>query len=121
MQGKRPSRRSVWSLFILIALKSCVQLILADSLSVDIVNAANARFDLFWVNPDSGDRLPISEVGKGILPRKKMNVQTYVGHEFEVREIPSRITNSCANQDQVCRSATFVVIDQEPQGKWINI
>jgi hypothetical protein len=104
---------------LLVILWACMMVhsVSAQSLNIIVVNAANNGCDLFWINPSTKDRSPITLEGKGLLPGKDMDVQTFFGHEFEVREIPSKITNSCNNEDQVCRSATFVVTNQEPQGK----
>jgi hypothetical protein len=110
-------RRSFWIPFVLTIFGSCASLTSAQSLNIDVFNSANVGCDLYWINQSTKERSPITVEGKGILPGKNMNVRTYVGHEFEVREIPSKITNSCNNEDQVCRSATFVVTNQEPQGK----
>jgi len=42
-------------------------------------------------------------------------LNTFVGHEFEMRELPSEKTGACKSEDQVCRQASFVVSENDDQ------
>lgn len=42
-------------------------------------------------------------------------LNSFVGHEFELREMPSPSTGMCKSEDQVCRNGFFVVSQNEDQ------
>ena len=44
-------------------------------------------------------------------------LNSHVGHEFEVRELPSVKTGVCRSEDQTCRTANFVVSGNNDQRK----
>ena len=45
------------------------------------------------------------------------SLNSYVGHEFEVREMPSSRTGLCVSEDQTCRNGFFVVSENEEQSE----
>jgi hypothetical protein len=44
-------------------------------------------------------------------------LNSFAGHEFEIRELPSATTGVCKGEDQVCRSAYFAVSENDDQGE----
>ena len=52
-------------------------------------------------------------------------LNSFIGHEFEVRELPSTRTGNCESEDQTCRNGFFVVSGNDDQivtiGKGIDI
>jgi predicted GIY-YIG superfamily endonuclease len=42
-------------------------------------------------------------------------LNTFVGHEFEMREVPSEKTGVCRSPDQTCRQASFVISENDNQ------
>ena len=44
-------------------------------------------------------------------------LNSYIGHEFEVRELPSTRTGNCESEDQTCRNGFFVVSENDDQRK----
>ena len=40
-----------------------------------------------------------------------MPFDSYVGHEFEIREMPAAESGECDNENNVCNSATFTVLE----------
>lgn len=45
-------------------------------------------------------------------------LNSFVGHEFELREMPSPSTGMCKSKDQVCRNGFFAVSENEDQRKF---
>lgn len=43
-------------------------------------------------------------------------LNTYVGHTFQLREVPNEHTGVCESEDQTCRVATFTVTENDDQG-----
>jgi hypothetical protein len=70
---------------------------------------------VFWRHPDTGE-LHDSAVGEGgIMYGASSGINSYVGHEFEVREIPSK-SRGCPKKTG-CRKTKFVVSGDEDQGE----
>ena len=44
-------------------------------------------------------------------------LNSFIGHEFEVRELPSTRTGLCESKDQTCRNGFFVVSENDDQGE----
>jgi hypothetical protein len=70
---------------------------------------------VFWVNPDT-KALAESAVGGGIMFGGTSGINSYVGHTFEVQELPSK--KGCLQK--VCRKTHFTVSGDEDQGPSTN-
>jgi hypothetical protein len=57
----------------------------------------------------------------GVFSGATFPLQTFVGHEFELRELPSEKTGVCDSPDQTCRSATFVISENDNQGTSVRL
>jgi hypothetical protein len=84
---------------------------------ITIRNQSGRRFDVFWINTFTD---PVSYVSNSVenegYPYGGDAVfLSYIGHEFEVREMPSKKTKSCRLKE--CAKAYFKVNDQEFQGR----
>lgn len=87
---------------------------------LQIVNESGRRVDAFWVNSDTGELVRQTEpfiYNGGSLP-----LQSYVGHTFELRELPSSKTGKCGDPDDevtigICRMGTFTVNENDLQSK----
>ena len=44
-------------------------------------------------------------------------LNSFVEHEFEVRELPSSKTGVCKSEDKVCRITTMIVSEGDEQGE----
>lgn len=91
--------------------------------SIQIVNESGRRVDVFWVNPDTGELIRQTEpfvYNGGTLP-----LTSYIGHTFEVRELPSSKTGYCGDPSNeatvgtICRMGTFTVNDNDQQSKFL--
>jgi hypothetical protein len=45
-------------------------------------------------------------------------LNSFVGHEFELRELPSATSGECKGEDKVCHTATFAVSENDDQSEW---
>jgi hypothetical protein len=88
---------------------------------IDIRNESGRRFDVLWIDsirlpPPGQPKARISNnEGEGYPYGGQANINSYVGHEFEIQEMPSKKTNECMYAE--CRKATFVVNNEEDQGE----
>jgi hypothetical protein len=85
--------------------------------SVFVRNLSGRRFDIFWINNFSSPVTYVSnsEKEEGYPFGGETAMLSYVGHEFEVREMPRKSTGTCHQEE--CAKAYFKVNDQENQGK----
>ena len=82
------------------------------------VNRSGRRIDVLWVNRSTN---PVSYVtnsdkGEGFPYGASQPIDSYIGHEFEIREMPSRITGQCKIPEN-CQTALVQVNDQEGQSR----
>jgi hypothetical protein len=82
-------------------------------------NQSGRRVDVLWVNVHKTPNEFVSQNdGEGYPYGGDTSISSYIGHEFEIREIPSKKTGQCLF-DQ-CRKTRFKVNDQENQEFVIN-
>jgi hypothetical protein len=86
--------------------------------SVFVRNQSGRRVDIFWINNFKSPTTysTNSENGEGYPYGGETAMLSYVGHEFEIREMPRKSTGTCDVED-ACAKAYFKVNDQEKQGK----
>lgn len=81
-------------------------------------NRSGRRVDIFWINRSTN---PVSFVtnsdrGEGYPFGGSTGVDSYIGHEFEIREMPSKKTGECKIPGN-CQKAHFKVNDREGQSR----
>jgi hypothetical protein len=84
------------------------------SRSVSVYNKAAAKIDIFWIHPTTQELAPSNTNGDGIVFGAMSGVLSYVGHQFEVQEIPNPKTGKCKYEE--CRKAYFTCSQEENQG-----
>ena len=52
-----------------------------------------------------------------IMSGADFNLNSFIGHEFELREKPSTKTGKCKSEDQTCRNHFVTVSPNEDQGE----
>lgn len=72
---------------------------------VSIFNDSTLRAQVNWVHPKTGDTVPMST--EYLIPGGEFPVDSFVGHEFELREV------DCS--ENVCRRALFTVSENSNQ------
>ena len=53
-----------------------------------------------------------------IMSGADFNLNSYIGHEFEIREKPSAKTGLCKSEDQTCRNSFVKVSQNFDQGEY---
>jgi len=84
--------------------------------NVVLHNKSGRRVDLFWINRsvDPIEFRSNSENGEGYPYGASQGITSYIGHEFEIREMPSKRTGECRIPGD-CSTGYFQVNDQEGQ------
>lgn len=80
---------------------------------IHIINRSEVKVDIFWVNPSTQER--VMSVDTGILRGTESVINSYIGHEFEVIELPKKTTGKCVGENDECRKGSFVVTSNEDQ------
>ncbi|GKY99241.1 hypothetical protein MPSEU_000879400 [Mayamaea pseudoterrestris] len=83
---------------------------------IQIINDGGNTFvvEVYWVNPQTKEEVRMSD--PHVLPGTEFKLESYVGHEFSVREKPSLQDNgACKNADKVCRHVFFTVSENDDQ------
>ena len=84
-----------------------------QSRSVRVMNKSGARIDIFWIHPNTRELAPSHTEGDGVMYGGETGISSYIGHEFEVVELPSKKTKKCVQKE--CRKTTFAVNMKEDQ------
>jgi len=77
-----------------------------------IKNLSGGTIDMFWINPETRE-LTASNFDGGLVYGGESGLNSYIGHSFEVREIPSKRTGKC--KMTICRKAYLTVNANEEQ------
>ena len=111
---KQSSRVAV---LLLLLLQLTTRVVRADdeSRSISIVNESGHRVQVHWIDPDDGELVP--QIEPDLLNGASFNLNSYVGHNFEVRELPAKKTGVCAGEDQNCGVDYFTVNSNHDQGE----
>lgn len=80
--------------------------------SLTIQNDSGHRVALNWIHPDTKETSLISD--PDILTGADFVVDSFVSHEFEVRELPARKTGECETPGN-CKVVFFTVNDNAEQ------
>jgi hypothetical protein len=89
-----------------------------NSRNIVVYNKAAAKIDIFWIHPVTNELAPSNTNGDGIVYGAYSGVNSYVGHQFEVQEIPDPTTHKCKYQH--CRKAHFNCSQFENQGALVG-
>ena len=88
-----------------------------ESREIFIQNETGRRIDVMWinrfVNPNTFHSNSPDEMGYAY--GSSTGIDSFVGHEFEVRELPSKTTKQCLFGENACRKAHFQVSVEENQ------
>jgi len=79
------------------------------------VNKSGRRVDVLWINrhTDPVSYRTNSENGEGYPYGASQGINSFLSHEFQVREMPSKKTGKCRSDE--CQTAYFQVNEQEGQ------
>lgn len=95
----------------------------STSRGIKIVNRSGVVVEVYWVNPDSKATILMS--APNIAIGGDFSLNSYIGHEFEIREVPSVRTGECSSEDKTCKNGYFKVSKNDDQllnvGKGITL
>uniref|UniRef100_A0A7S0KAA4 Fe2OG dioxygenase domain-containing protein n=1 Tax=Leptocylindrus aporus TaxID=1398097 RepID=A0A7S0KAA4_9STRA len=105
--------------YILLALASFIVVGASDTgRSIQFVNRSGHRVEVHWINPDNGQL--ILQSNPFIYHGATLSLNSYVGHTFQLREMPSKNSGVCGGSDQQCRIDTVTVTDNHQQTTFID-
>ena len=119
MKVKQPPNLLLTAVSLLLPLLQTAIAASSDARSIIIANESSRRVEVHWVDPVSGEMVIQSE--PDILDGASLNLDSYVGHTFEVRELPSSKTGYCGDPSNeatvgtICRMGTFTVNENDQQ------
>jgi hypothetical protein len=82
---------------------------------IKILNESGSRVEVYWIHPQTRAASLMSS--PNVMNGASFPLNSFAGHEFEIRELPSATTGVCKGEDQVCRSAYFAVSENDDQGE----
>jgi len=80
---------------------------------IRIVNNNKSRVEVYWVHPDTREGFLMSS--PNIMSGADFSLNSFIGHEFELREKPSTRTGKCESEDQTCRNDFFKISENNNQ------
>eukprot|EP00581_Thalassiosira_minuscula_P013298 CAMPEP_0183711822 /NCGR_PEP_ID=MMETSP0737-20130205/7199_1 /TAXON_ID=385413 /ORGANISM="Thalassiosira miniscula, Strain CCMP1093" /LENGTH=461 /DNA_ID=CAMNT_0025940389 /DNA_START=65 /DNA_END=1450 /DNA_ORIENTATION=+ len=81
--------------------------------SIQIMNESSRRVEVHWVHPDTGEM--VLQSTPDILHGANFALNSYIGHTFEVRELPAKKTGVCGGEEESCRVDYFTVNSNQDQ------
>lgn len=83
--------------------------------AIQIMNESTRRVEINWVHPDTGEL--VLQSTPDVLHGASFALNSFVGHSFEVRELPAKKTGVCGGDDEVCRVDYFTVNANKDQSE----
>mmetsp|Transcript_24485 Transcript_24485/g.50515 ORF Transcript_24485/g.50515 Transcript_24485/m.50515 type:complete len:477 (+) Transcript_24485:91-1521(+) len=84
----------------------------AADVNLQFDNRSEDYLSLHWINPNTKATVPIKT---DILPRSKFGANSFLAHQFEVRQEVNPETGLCGNRDEECKIAYFQVTESPNQ------
>jgi hypothetical protein len=91
-----------------------------QSRDLRIINEAGFKIEIFWINRWKNDELVLNSED-GIFHGAESKINSYVSHEFEIHEVPNKITGKCKGPDNTCRKGHFQVNENDEQCKFHSV
>ena len=81
--------------------------------SFSIINESGRRIEVHWIHPETNEM--VLQSTPDILAGASFALNSFVGHSFQIRELPGKKTGVCEGEGQVCRIGTFTVNENRDQ------
>eukprot|EP00545_Synedropsis_sp_CCMP1620_P005232 CAMPEP_0119012334 /NCGR_PEP_ID=MMETSP1176-20130426/6401_1 /TAXON_ID=265551 /ORGANISM="Synedropsis recta cf, Strain CCMP1620" /LENGTH=456 /DNA_ID=CAMNT_0006965269 /DNA_START=13 /DNA_END=1383 /DNA_ORIENTATION=- len=81
--------------------------------AIRMFNEAGVKVEIYWINPQTRAASLMS--APHVYDGAQFPLNSFVGHEFEVREVPNLASGACSSADKVCHSTNFIVTDHDNQ------
>lgn len=85
-----------------------------DSRNIQLINDSGFKIEVYWINRWKNDELVIN-TEEGVMNGASTGINSFVGHEFQIVEVPSKKTGKCREEE--CKTATFQVNANDGQSK----
>ncbi len=82
---------------------------------IKILNESGSKVEIYWIHPQTGALSLMST--PNVLNGASFNLNSFIGHEFEIRELPSSKTGVCKGTEQTCRTNYLSVTENSEQSK----
>ena len=80
---------------------------------IRILNESGSKVEIYWIHPQTGELSLMS--APNVLNGASFNLNSYIGHQFEIRELPSAKTGVCKGEEQTCRTNFLAVTENSEQ------
>ena len=92
----------------------------SNARSINILNQSGKRVEIYWIHADTGELMLQST--PFVYNGATFNLNSFVGHSFQVRELASSSTGQCGDDDEVgtCRTDVFTVNENDSQTFYIE-
>lgn len=74
---------------------------------IKILNQSGSTVEIYWIHPSTRELSLMSN--PNVMNGAPFNLNSFVEHEFEIRELPSAKTGLCKGADKVCRTNYLMV------------
>ena len=85
--------------------------------NIRVINESGVTLDVFWIHPGTRELAHSNTNGDGCAYGSDVNIDTFVGHEFQIIEIPAKGSKGCARP--ACQRTAITVSTAEDQ--WFTI
>jgi len=86
--------------------------------NIKIINHSGTKVELYWIHPDTREGSLMSN--PNILNGADFSLDSFIGHEFEARELPSAKSGVCTRDDKTCGAGLFAVSENDEQIITVN-
>jgi hypothetical protein len=87
--------------------------------SLKVINRSGVTIDVFWIHSVTGVLSESQTKGEGIVFGSETGISSYVGHAFEVQEMPKIANSTTCRKNLPCRKAYFACNAHHDQ--WVTI
>mmetsp|Transcript_372 Transcript_372/g.542 ORF Transcript_372/g.542 Transcript_372/m.542 type:complete len:121 (-) Transcript_372:1016-1378(-) len=94
------------SLSLIIPILTCALAVNPDSRELRIINEAGFKCNIYWINRWKNDELVLNSE-EGVFHGGETQINSYVSHEFEVQEVPSKKNRSLQRSKQYLQDGTL--------------
>lgn len=88
--------------------------------AINILNQSGKRIEIYWIHIETGEM--VLQTTPFVYNGATFNLNSFVGHSFQVRELASSSTGQCGDDDEIgsCRTDVFTVNENDSQTFFIE-
>jgi len=85
---------------------------------IKIINNAGTKIEVYWIHPQTRQTSLMSD--PVVVNGAEFPLDSFVGHEFELREVPDSSGECSKSETKQCRQAFFAVSENDDQSALLN-